>query len=205
MKKIIFSGFFRIKPSVAKHYIEFFQNLGHKVDFEPYTISDVLIRRKHACIRNNFIPKSSHYDVMYCISGGCLHMLNLIPKITVDKIIFDSGPYLCSSKHIEHFIQNKYHVPFPLEQTINNTYRFFKFGSISDANTEYCETILKPLRPQLILTSKKDQIIDQNFIRSYAKDKKNIEHIEFNDGIHANIYKYNKEQYTAIVNQFIKN
>jgi hypothetical protein len=205
MKKIIFSGFFGMKPSVAKHYIELFQRLGHKVDFEPYTISDVFLIRNNQRTRDNYIPKSPHYDVMYCISGGSLRMLNIIPKITADKIIFDSGPYLFSSKHFEHFLQNKYHIPFPLDPLINASFRAFNLGSISEANAEYWKTILEPLRPQLILTSKKDQIIDQNFIRSYAKDKKNIEHIEFNDGIHANIYKYNKEQYSAIVNQFIKN
>jgi hypothetical protein len=205
MKKIIFSGFFGMKPNVAKHYIKFLQHLGHKVDFEPYSISDVLVPWKYKNIRAKFVPKESHYDAMYCISGGCLHMLNLIPKITVDKIIFDSGPYNHSSKHIEHFIKNKYHVPFPLEKLIDTTYSVCKLGSIEAVNVEYWKTILEPARPQLILTSKLDKIIDQNFVRNYAKDKKNIEHIEFDSGQHANIYKYNTEKYTALVQKFINN
>jgi hypothetical protein len=83
------------------------------------------------------------------------------------------------------------------------TYRICNLGSITDVNTVYWKTILDPIRPQLILTSKNDRIIDRSFIQTYTKDKKNINHIEFNTGTHANIYRYNLEKYSADVQQFI--
>jgi hypothetical protein len=203
MKKILFAGFFGMTPAHAKHYIQLFSRLGHTVHCEPYTFTDVALPRNHALVRNRYVPKSPHYDVMYCISGGSLHFSNLQPKISVDKIIFDSGPYYYSSKHFEHYLQNKYRISLPLEGLINRTYRACNFGSFPNANKEYWKTILDPLRPQLILTAKKDTIVDQAFIQSYAQGKENITHIEYNTGHHANIYKYNVEKYSADVQQFI--
>ena len=116
MKKVIFTGFFGMTHKHASTYIKMWNSLGYNVDFEPYKISDVLYAGdRFKKIRKEFIPKNKHYDAAYCISGGSLHMLNLIKSennFTVNKIIFDSGPYLFSNKHIEHYLHYTYFDPY---------------------------------------------------------------------------------------------
>jgi hypothetical protein len=211
MKNVIFTGFFCMKQSHALKYITMWNKLGYNVDFEPYKISDVLLGgNRYKTIRNNFIPKNKHYDAAYCISGGCLHMLNIISaknNFTINKIIFDSGPYLFSSKHIEHYIHYSFCEPnniykLPLNNFINNMYKINNIN-LDNHNEEYYKLLLKPELPKLILTSKKDKIIVNDFI-STLKNTNNIQHHEFENGKHGNIYIPNKDLYMEHINNFMK-
>lgn len=165
-------------------YIIMWKNLGANVDNE---------------IRNKFIPKKQHYDIIYCISGGSLHMLNLLQaknKFTYNKIIFDSGPYLYNTCQAENYL--KY---IPIEKILNVYYG----EKIKVVNKEYESVVLNLNVPKLILTSKTDTMIDQIYIKKYIKSSTNIKYIEFEKGSHANIYKTNKDEYTAIMFEALNN
>ena len=210
MKNIIFTGFFGMKQSHAIKYINMWNKLGYNVDFEPYKISDVLLGgNRYKTIRNNFKPKNKHYDAAYCISGGCLHMLNLISaknNFTIDKIIFDSGPYLFSTKHIEHYLYYSMfdsHInKLPISNIIDIIY---KMNNIDPDiyNKEYYKSLLKPDLPKLILTCKSDKLIINDFINDLSKSPNTI-HREFENGKHANIYSANKDSYIVYINEFMK-
>ena len=208
MKKVIFTGFFGMKHKHAEIYTNMWKNLGYDINYEPYTISDVLLPHKNFTrIRNTFKPKYTHYDIAYCISGGCLHMHNLMSaknNFTIDKVVFDSGPYLFSSNHIENYIHNTYFTKLykiPLTNSLDYIYEKNKVD-LKEYNREYNTTLLSNEIPKLILTSKNDNIIVRPFINSLIKN--NIQHHEFEKGKHANLYKYNKD-YVDIINNFIKN
>ena len=207
MKRVIFTGFFGMTSKHSHIYINMWESLGYKIDYEPYKISDVLLGgNRFEKIRNNFKPKHKHYDMMYCISGGCLHAHNLISaknNFTIDKIIFDSGPYLFSTKHIEHYINNTYSYKLPLSNIMDTIYKIRKVDHVQ-YNKEYYNTLLKKDIPKLIITSKKDKIIVRQFIESLILNDNNIKYCEFENGKHANIYNYNKTEYIDAIKNFIK-
>jgi hypothetical protein len=206
MKRVIFTGFFGMTTNHAQKYINMWNKLGYSVDFEPYTISDVLLGEpRYNKIQNNFVPKNKHYDVAYCISGGSLHMKNLISaknNFTIKKIIFDSGPYLFSTKHIEHYIHQMYFKTYkpPLNGILTHFYKFNN-SNIDKYNKEYYNTLLNPI-PKLILTCKNDKIIVNDFINDLKKSN-NVQYHEFEQGKHGNIYKYN-ESYIDHIDNFMK-
>ena len=55
-------------------------------------------------------------------------------------------------------------------------------------NKEYYNSLLNPI-PKLILTCKNDKIIVNDFINDLKKSN-NVQHHEFEQGKHGNIYKY---------------
>jgi hypothetical protein len=213
MKKVIFTGFFGMKQKHAEIYISMWKKIGYGVSYEPYSTTDVLLAgNKFKEIRNNFKPQHKHYDAAYCISGGCLHMHNLIcakNNFTIDKVIFDSGPYLFNSKHIDNYIHktyfNKYNQTIPFEKMLTNMYEMRKIY-LESYNKEYYNTLLNKDLPKLILLGKEDNIIYRPFVTELINNShhNNIVHHEFEKGNHANLYKYNREDYIDIVNNFCK-
>ena len=207
MKQILFIGFFGMQQKHAGIYINMWKNLGANVDNEVYRINDTFNIYKHHKIRNKFIPKKQHYDIIYCISGGSLHMLNLLQaknKFTYNKIIFDSGPYLYDTCQAENYLKQMYPTTLkyiPIEKILNVYYG----EKIKVVNKEYESVVLNLNVPKLILTSKTDTMIDQIYIKNYIKSSTNIKHIEFEKGSHANIYKTNKDEYTAIMFEALNN
>ena len=185
------------------------EKIGYDVTYKPYSTIDVLLAgNKFKEIRNNFKPQHKHYDVAYCISGGCLYMHNLIcakNNFTIDKVIFDSGPYLFNTKHIDNYVHytffNKYKQGIPIDKMLANMYVMRKID-LEVYNKEYYNTLLNKDLPKLILLGKEDNIIYRPFVKELISNDNNIEHHEFEKGIHANLYKYNREDYIDIVNNF---
>ena len=214
MKRILFTGFFGMKYKHASFYINMWKKLNCEVDYIPYNILDVVVPKKYynritriSDSTKSDSTKYKEYDYAYCISGGCLYLQHLTfnKNININNIIFDSGPFNYSASHLEHFIHNTYNLHFlPLNNSILKYWKF-KNIDIDIINNHYSDNILYKNIPKLILTSKKDTIINNIYINNYINSHKvnNITHIEFENGKHANLYKYNKKLYTDILYNYI--
>ena len=206
MKNVLFTGFFGMTAKHAGAYIRMWEKLGHKVDYQPYTHADVLLAGgRFEKIRSNVRLNAKHYDVAYCISGGSLHMHNLLmgSGARVDRVIFDSGPYLFSSKHIEHYVQATTGVNVPLYGIIHNFYQV-RGLDLEEYNKEFRQTLLARELPKLILTGQKDKVIVRPFVEDLIKDNGEIYHHDFVKGSHANLLRHNEDEYIALVETWLK-
>jgi hypothetical protein len=198
-------GFFGMQQKHAEHYMRMWENIGATVDFESYQIRDIFsIKKQHDIIRATYQPKNSHYDAVYCISGGCLHLLNLVQakkSFTYDRLIFDSGPYLYSMSQTEHYIHQMYPAlkVIPVKRILDLYY----VNKIESKNSEYKSVVLNAPVKKLVLTSQTDRIVDQVFIADFVRQSGST-HVKFPSGTHANIYKANKEEYKSALLDFLK-
>lgn len=207
MKRVIFTGFFGITNKQASHYTKMWNGLGYNVDYEPYNIMDVLLFKKKY-INRKIIPKVQHYDVVYSISGGCFHMSNILlanKHITYDKVIFDSGPYSYNTKHLEHYVNEKYLFKYklnhiPVDTIINKFYQFRKID-LALYNKNYNDNFISTSKPTLLLTYKNDNIIVKPYIDQLVLS--NTHHYEFEKGEHANLYRTNPQLYIDIIKKFV--
>ena len=203
--KVLFTGFFGIQPKHTQHYISMWKKLNATVDPEPYHLRDVFsVNHRHAIIRDTFQPKQAHYDVIHCISGGCLYLFNLLQakhSFTYDRIIFDSGPYLYSTPQVENFVHQTYPNSkcIPVKRLIDIYYN----NKLGPVNAEYERTVLYTPADKLVLTSTMDRTIDQPFVEDFIH-KTGAKHVKFPTGAHANIYKTNMDEYTSALMDFVK-
>lgn len=205
MAKVLFAGFFGMQKKHTIRYIDLWKKLGSNVvDHEPYELQDIFRVNAYPIIREKFCSRQPHYDIVYCISGGSLHMLNLIKaknSFTFDRIVFDSGPYQFSVRQAENYAQQLF--PWtkmlPMYSALNMAYK----KCTIPLNKEHRDFFLNVNVPKLILTSKTDLIIDSQFIAEYTKSQSNCTHIQFATGAHANIYKTNQDEYENAIFKFL--
>ena len=203
--KVCFIGFFGMQKKHAETYINLWRTLDADADYESYSSHSVLRPSRHDVIRNTFQPKQPHYDVVHCISGGSLYLLLVMQAkktFTYSKIIFDSGPYTVDHKQTQIYA----HQTFPFTRiipvrTIMNAY--FGMPLVLQLHEAHKKHVLYTPHPKLILTSNVDKTIDREYVDQYTRSS-GAHRVEFETGKHANIYKFNKENYTQSILDFFK-
>lgn len=201
---VCFIGFFGMKHQHANKYIDLWNNLNASTNYYNYSAyKDILTSSNHKTTRELFEPKKNHYDIVHCISGGSLYLHLLLTSkktFTYSKIIYDSGPYTFDHKQTEIYTHQTFPITkcLPVKKILNAIN-----GDASTMLMDEHKSNLYTSHEKLVLTSKLDKTIDREFVMKYI-DKSGAKHVEFNKGVHANLYLTNKEQYTESLFDFIK-
>jgi|688.fasta_scaffold290556_1 hypothetical protein len=200
---VCFIGFFGIKNNHVDKYIKLWNSLNASIDYYKYdSFKDLFNTSNHKKMRELFEPKKKHYDIIHCISGGSLYLHILLTSkqnFTYSKIIYDSGPYTFEPKQVEIYLNQTYPITkcLPIEKIVN----LYNEDSYKTLRIEHKNTLYSQ-HEKLVLTNKLDKTIDQDFVLQFI-DKSRAKHIEFYQGKHANLYNYNKEEYTQSLIDFI--
>ena len=202
--KVCFIGFFGMQKKHADTYINMWRTLGAHTDCENYSIQNLFRYSNHEKVRKTFQPKQPHYDTVHCISGGSLYFILLLQAkntFTFSKIIFDSGPYTFDHKQTQIYAHQMF--PFtkllPVKTILNTCHGIPTMLTLQEAHKKH---VLYTPHPKLILTSKVDKTFDRDFVDQYTRNS-GAHRIEFEKGIHANIYNDNKEEYIQSISHFI--
>jgi hypothetical protein len=201
---ICFIGFFGIKNNHVDKYIKLWDSLNASTDYYKYDVfKDLFNASNYKKKRELFEPKKEHYDVIHCISGGSLYLHMLLTSkrnFTYSKIIYDSSPYTFEPKQVEVYA----HQTFPITKylPIKNIVNLYNEEAYKSLRIEHKNTLYSQHK-KLVLTSKLDKTIDREFVLKFI-DNSRAQHLEFCQGKHANLYSYNKEEYTQSLSDFIK-
>ena len=209
-KNVLMCGFFGMKRRHAEIYKSMWESIGTKVEIQGYEIHQAATYTGWKSVRKTARIGRAHYDAAFVMSGGSLHLHNLVHSdqgkelgLSYDRLIYDSGPYLPKASHANRYVSGQFGFPISVEGLVRAYWGWEGYVDDKEEIDRYLSTTHATSIPKLCLLSENDKLIDKQDVENVMTTTDSSHCVVFSEGKHADIYRHNKEQYLSSIDSFM--
>ena len=196
----IFAGF----KTTRNHYrniINLYEKNNYKIHFHENTLINMMSPAKYNKKVLNILEKNgNNSDIIHSNSAGFWTALEYKNYVKNKLFIVDSGPYDINHIVFLNTIEKLFNVKIPI-YIKNNSEDILSLLGLPVKNEEWKAVYyknLKNLDNSIFFTSKKDAVVDINWIKKNLIVNNN-RHFIFEEGTHYDMIKTNNNKYLEIL------